>query len=579
MAPRGGRRCPRGSRGAAAAVVSSLAGSAAPRFAAAAGNPSCWQGPFTFELCCGSSHGPGGNTACWDEVYNHAFCCQGGSAPSAAAPARAALVDADAGAEAAGRLSEAPASSAECWHGDFNEEFCCSDVYGPEGNSECWDEVYTYARCCEAAPATASSALAAPQQGGGSDTVRAGGCAAPYFVRFREAVVDYYETGALGFDIIKSFGRLASDFSEYFEVCAPAVLQALLLQQEERGSLDPPEVRLDLRTKYTLRLQQAMTLGRLQSEDNERWPLKRGLERVHELDRSRSAALALLRPSPARPRSRDFAAAPNVTLVVAYCREPLDWMRTSLGRALIPHLSLAIVRKCPGVDVRRKVPLWRLWRSIDVVDVEDAPLIADECSAYFGYLAQRHAALPEYMFFIHGDAPEHIGALERPNFLDDSLRAVLNGVAIPFLHLSSNRVTMGWDPLTMKVLWRGLFGDSLVPERGEVKTYCCAHFVVSRERALLRTRDWYRRATQFVMSADSYLYLPHGPGPRIGRALMPGAADIACNLPCQNMMFLWHIVFGEDHFQPHRMFDARLPLFARLRNIRLAYLESGGPKV
>merc|ERR1712046_520825 len=100
-----------------------------------------------------------------------------------------------------------------------------------------------------------------------------------------------------------------------------------------------------------------------------------------------------------------------------------------------------------------------------------------------GNLAKRHKVLPEYMFFIHGDAPEHIGGLERPNMLDDTLRAVINGVDIPFAHLSNNRVTMRWEPVAMSTLWRGLFGSgSLVPRQGDVATYCCAHFVLSRSR-------------------------------------------------------------------------------------------------
>ncbi|CAE7226741.1 unnamed protein product, partial [Symbiodinium pilosum] len=85
------------------------------------------------------------------------------------------------------------------------------------------------------------------------------------------------------------------------------------------------------------------------------------------------------------------------------------------------------------------------------------------------------------MIFIHADMPEHIGA-GRPNIVDDTLRSLSHGAHVPFAHLGNNRVTMGWSPHVMTPLWKGLFGSSIAPAAGEVSTYCCSHFVVSRDR-------------------------------------------------------------------------------------------------
>ncbi|CAK9110008.1 unnamed protein product [Durusdinium trenchii] len=39
------------------------------------GNPYCWSGSFTYELCCDPMKGPQGEAECWDETFTYAFCC------------------------------------------------------------------------------------------------------------------------------------------------------------------------------------------------------------------------------------------------------------------------------------------------------------------------------------------------------------------------------------------------------------------------------------------------------------------------------------------------------------------------
>lgn len=41
----------------------------------AKGNPLCWRGEFTFELCCGAVGKPVGNPSCWDGTHTFESCC------------------------------------------------------------------------------------------------------------------------------------------------------------------------------------------------------------------------------------------------------------------------------------------------------------------------------------------------------------------------------------------------------------------------------------------------------------------------------------------------------------------------
>ena len=137
-----------------------------------------------------------------------------------------------------------------------------------------------------------------------------------------------------------------------------------------------------------------------------------------------------------------------------------------------------------------------------------------------------------------------------------------------------SQVTMRWNPDLMTPLWKGLFGSSIAPAAGEVSTYCCSHFVLSRDRALLRPRRFYENAVKFVMSPESYFYLPSKWSP--ARQRRAADFDMRGRVVCQNMMFLWHIFFGEPLELPHRMYDPSLPLFLKTRNIRTAYMDDDG---
>lgn len=464
-------------------------------------------------------------------------CALAGAAWCVAPVLVAAAVPAKVRSTAAGTGAVGGPKSGSCWSEGFTYDFCCSPDHGLEGNLECWDEVYTYDVCCGNV--------------GGDPSVA--GCSGQYFSRFHSLITEYYSSGRARYSLINTWPQVMANFDTRFKLCAPAALQASLLQMEERAVFDGSEIVADRALAYASKLQHALAEGLITATDMQQWPLQRGLERIRDENSRRASRLS--------KRNR-----PEVALVISYCAERMQWLNSTLSRSILRFVDLTIVKKCPGVDAAPAVLHRRLWRSVTFLDVEDVPLRADECSAYLGYLALQYHHLPEHMVFVHADAPEHIGSMSKPNILDDTLIALVHGAVLPFAHLGGNRVTMRWDRVTMSTLWRGLFGSSVIPAPQDVSTYCCSHFVVSRERVMLRPYKFYLDAWQFITSTKSYSYM------HSGRTFASGN-DVRGRLVCQNMMWVWHVIFGENLDLPHRMLDPHLPLFLKTRNIRTAYAD------
>eukprot|EP00930_Biecheleria_cincta_P028144 TRINITY_DN19628_c0_g1_i1.p1 TRINITY_DN19628_c0_g1~~TRINITY_DN19628_c0_g1_i1.p1 ORF type:complete len:125 (-),score=22.94 TRINITY_DN19628_c0_g1_i1:8-382(-) len=42
----------------------------------------------------------------------------------------------------------AGANDPSCWLGAVNADMCCDMGHGPQGNIMCWDDVFTFDRCC-----------------------------------------------------------------------------------------------------------------------------------------------------------------------------------------------------------------------------------------------------------------------------------------------------------------------------------------------------------------------------------------------------------------------------------------------
>ncbi|CAK8988293.1 Hypothetical protein (Fragment) [Durusdinium trenchii] len=148
--------------------------------------------------------------------------------------------------------------------------------------------------------------------------------------------------------------------------------------------------------------------------------------------------------------------------------------------------------------------------------VEDA-LRADDATAYLDHLSGPfYDDLADWTFFLHADAPEHVHPFR---LLEEVLSAARQGALdanFPFLYLSHNYLDLGtsvhtWDNFASPKLWRRLFSSSLAPPREAVKGYCCVQFLVPRNRALLRPKEWYANAFAYFASESSYFDLfPHG---------------------------------------------------------------------
>eukprot|EP00913_Durusdinium_trenchii_P014253 g13371.t2 len=195
--------------------------------------------------------------------------------------------------------------------------------------------------------------------------------------------------------------------------------------------------------------------------------------------------------------------------------------------------------------------------------VEDA-LRADDATAYLDHLSGPfYDDLADWTFFLHADAPEHVHPFR---LLEEVLSAARQGALdanFPFLYLSHNYLDLGtsvhtWDNFASPKLWRRLFSSSLAPPREAVKGYCCVQFLVPRNRALLRPKEWYANAFAYFASESSYFDLfPHGH--------FVTWQDLTCRAPAQLWMPWWHVVFGEELACPERHQDPRLPLFIQLR--------------
>jgi len=86
----------------------------------------CWLGGIPSAVCCDVRKGRGGDPACWDETYTFEMCC----------PNEAAFIE--------------NAHTSECWSGGTpgSQAACCDVRKGVQGDTVCWDAVFTFDLCC-----------------------------------------------------------------------------------------------------------------------------------------------------------------------------------------------------------------------------------------------------------------------------------------------------------------------------------------------------------------------------------------------------------------------------------------------
>lgn len=399
------------------------------------------------------------------------------------------------------------------------------------------------------------------------------------FAGLRAATLEYYESGVVNVNLLIHMGtvlRAAASFGGWQQlasVCAPAVLQTLLLREEERIFVDVEEQK-SLEEIYLEVLHSMFQGDAALFNETSHWPLQRGFHRLRELQRG-------IREVDLQTQTQQ-----SVDFVLCFCsvakspgggypivEDELGWLAELLAPQADYRSSTRIFvkEKCgdaapEGFEESLRAALLPYAHVVEVHRVDDA-LRADDATAYLHHLSgPKYQDLAAWTFFLHADAPEHVHPFR---LLEEVVSAARSGTlqvdTFPFLYLSHNYLDLGtsihtWDNFASPRLWKRLFQSSIAPPREVVKGYCCVQFLVPRPRALLRTQQWYKNALEYFASEWSYFHLfPSG--------RFVTWQDLTCRAPAQLWMPWWHVVFGEELSCPERHLDPRLPLFIQLRSI------------
>eukprot|EP00397_Hematodinium_sp_SG-2012_P048525 GEMP01055638.1.p1 GENE.GEMP01055638.1~~GEMP01055638.1.p1 ORF type:complete len:465 (+),score=62.71 GEMP01055638.1:104-1498(+) len=446
-----------------------------------------------------------------------------------------------------------------CWADVYTTERCCTSA--PGGNPECWTGTYSYDLCC-------------------ANYANLDACSTPDFQSFKVAAAQWYAYPVMDSELFLHIVSILAEFEMLLDVCAPAALVAYLLHLEQNYFCSEQYWGAYL-GRYVASLQQAIEKKLLfPSHFVNGWALNAGLQRLLEL----------------RARAHDA----TVDLVVCYCREDLIWLQALRGERnpLIPESSDPFYDK-PDMDyadaLRRRVNL-RIYHkcppNTDEMNEESAALIkrwassfrdvrvryvfdevrADECSGYMAYLHDSYDELPEYTFFLHADAIEHIPQFY---FLGATVLAASKGLLNNgFVHLGSHYVLPDFvlEQEEFGNVWRSIFHSSIAPKLSAVLAYCCAQFMVSRKQIQIRPKSFYTAAWTYFASKASYydLFRPI----KHVRTL-----DTINRKPCVFLEYMWHVIFGEEFMNPRRHEDPRVPLFMQTNNLDANELLTNKPLI
>ncbi|KAF4739624.1 hypothetical protein FOZ63_033636, partial [Perkinsus olseni] len=236
----------------------------------------------------------------------------------------------------------------------------------------------------------------------------------------------------------------------------------------------------------------------------------------------------------------------RLDVVVAWCREGLIWLTKLSGIMQRHSVRVFLYSKCyddPEGELQRQgLPDYEQWQ---VIDLRDTPnFTTDECSAYLHYLLELHDdSASNHTMFLQGDALNH----SPRGLLPMVMQSIAVGTySLPFLHLGDLRQVVSESSCRSWLVHRySLHTD------GVVSTYCCAQFIVSRDRIAEVPKVSLRAMYEDVLSNSA---LP---------------SDRCFSWPAQStyclwLEQLWHVIFGEPADLPLRSEDPRLPIFLRM---------------
>ncbi|CAE7226690.1 unnamed protein product [Symbiodinium sp. CCMP2592] len=127
------------------------------------------------------------------------------------------------------------------------------------------------------------------------------------------------------------------------------------------------------------------------------------------------------------------------------------------------------------------------------VFVDDEGLRRDECSGYLKHLIEHYRDPADYTLFFQADAADHM----HWGYLSLVMKALeQRSLATSFVHLNYPRLITSMSPCRAEVFAQ-IFDR---PPKQKLGSYCCAQFLVSRERIQANPLERYVRMQQMLFS-------------------------------------------------------------------------------
>ncbi|CAD7954570.1 unnamed protein product [Amoebophrya sp. A120] len=356
--------------------------------------------------------------------------------------------------------------------------------------------------------------------------------------------------------------------------CAPPLIMALLLVCEARMEYDSGQaVQLfELAMNYLqnrVSPEQAYILT-----NTDTWPFKKAVARIQtmmtELEQRKlkiEEKLAVQK----QPRIK-------VDFVISHCKEQdLNWLVEDLTPMLVTGQAretiqpkLLVYEKCHQVtDVGKVFEQWNNYQkskgnvqkiatenpfdldpsrnpvqgSYEIVPTPDPSFVArgDECSAYLKHIRNsfgggggfahgdemKSNTFADFTFFLHSDPWDHMHKEFMSVILSTIAAKTFDSEKNGFLHLNGPRHVRTLTPCLQAVSEK-IFG---FPVKNSVGPYCCAQFMVTKERILKRPQSFYSNMLTMVngtMTED-----------------LCTSSKTARSTHCYGMEFLWHLVFSD----------------------------------
>lgn len=269
--------------------------------------------------------------------------------------------------------------------------------------------------------------------------------------------------------------------------------------------------------------------------DSSTWPFQEAI--AHFDKTAQQFQLAVSASSMARDR-------PSIEIIIAHCREPLDWIEADLLPVTPAGSWLTLYEKC-GQHSKLADSVLQHFGQVTIVPCPDPAGLprGDECLAYLSHIVGRYEQLASFTVFLQSDPDQHLHF----TYLRTVLAMIAKGAYnVPFLNVNGARHVRSRSPC-LGAVYEEIFKEPMTKPLGP---YCCAQFVVQDLGIRSRPLDFYKNMLRMVDGS-------------MGGADLCSAQPVTRSTHCYGMEYMWHRVFGDDHEPPLRQDDIRLPLSLR----------------